>query len=489
MNALVHGIILAAGKSTRVNTGRSKLLERICGQEMILYPVSALASLNIPMTLVIGHWGQAIKDCVSKQYPHAQFVYQEEQRGTGHALMCSQSTWSADHILVLNGDMPLVGRDILEHLIEKHITTKADVSFVSAHNVDPSLPGYGRIMKFNNRINIVEAKDFQGNTHEHCCVNAGIYLFSRSFLMKQLPELQPNERTNEYYITDLIGMASSQEYHVETVSADFDRIRGINTLKELWAAEQIKRADLISYWMERGVRFYSAQTVHIDLNVAIGQGTYIGGGVHLINGTSIGMNCIIEAFSILSNASIGNNVTVFSHSVIYDSILEDHAQVGPFAHIRTQSTIQEHAIIGNFVEVKKSTIGEHTKAKHLAYLGDANIGNDVNIGAGSITCNHNGITKNTTTIEDKAYIGSNTILVAPVTVGANAFTAAGSVITQSVPADALAIARSRQTNKDGYAAKLRHQEPKKHEEPEPIKEELSFFGALKTHNDSLTENS
>jgi bifunctional UDP-N-acetylglucosamine pyrophosphorylase/glucosamine-1-phosphate N-acetyltransferase len=492
MKHSIQGVILAAGKSTRVNTGRSKLLEPLCGQEMILYPTKALDSLDIPITLVVGHHADAIKNCVERHHSGAEFVPQEEQRGTGHALLCTMRSWSADNILVLNGDMPLVPTDVLEQLIEKHTASKSDITFVSAHNVDPSLTGYGRIMKFNNRIAIVEAKDFEGNTHEHCCVNAGIYLFSRAFLNTYLPTLQPNGKTGEYYITDLIGIASANDCRVETVSADFDRIRGINTLKELWAAEQIKRSDLISFWMEQGVRFYSAQSVHIDINVSIGQGSYIGCGAHLINGTKIGLNTTIEAFCIVSNCTIGNNVTINSHSVLHDSTIEDSAHVGPFAHVRTESTIKHNATVGNFVEIKKSLLGAHTKAKHLSYIGDAQVGERVNIGAGTITCNHNGTTKNRTVINDNAYIGSNTIMIAPVTIGEHAFTAAGSVITQSVPAESLAIARSRQIIKDGYAQKIKEKNAQKSSNDTDqidTNEKLSFVGALKTYNNSVTENS
>lgn len=266
--------------------------------------------------------------------------------------------------------------------------------------------------------------------------------------------LKKNKTTKEFYITDLIDIASKKNLPIATTTAPFDQIRGINTFEELWAAEQIKRAELIKHWMNNGVRFSFAQNIHIDRAVSIGSGSFIGCGVQLLGNTKIGKNCTINAFSLLDNATLGSQVVIKSHSVIENARIDTQTQVGPFTHVRENTHIKSHAIIGNFVETKNSTIGHHSKAKHLTYLGDAIIGSQVNIGAGTITCNYDGVKKEKTTIEDKAFIGSNNSLVAPVTIHKNAYTAAGSVITDDVPINALAIARVRQTNKDGYAQKI-----------------------------------
>lgn len=452
----VQAVILAAGKSSRFKTGKTKLVEKICGQEMILYPTSLLVQLKLPVTLVVGFQKELIEKTVSKQFPDdVTFVHQTEQLGTGHAIACSQSTWTRDHILVINGDMPLVTKDIIHKLYEKHINKNAVISFVTAHNCDPSAAGYGRVIKATDSIEIIEAKEFKGDLAEHCFINAGIYLVKRTFLEENIAALEQSKVAQEWYITDLVKIASDKGLGVETVSSSFDAIRGINTFKELWAAEQIKKSEIVQHWMDRGVRFSIAHNVQIDLNVSIGAGTSIDSGVHLLSGTKIGKNCTVGAFSILKNSVLKDSVSVHSHCVIQNATLETFAAVGPFAHVHEKSVIQEKAVIGNFVEVKKSTVGKESKAKHLSYLGDTKIGKHVNVGAGTITCNYDGSDKFKTIIEDDVFIGSNNTLIAPLTVKKHAFLAAGSTITKDVPEYALAIARERQVNKEGYARNLR----------------------------------
>ncbi len=482
----LQAIILAAGKSKRLNANKTKLLEKICGQEMILYPTKLLQEMSIPTTVVIGFQKESIKKIITKCHKEPiHFVVQEEQRGSGHAILCARDSWQEEHILIMHGDLPLVTKEIIEKLYQKHLQTNAEISFVTACNIDPTSGAYNRVIKKDNSINIVAASKFTGDTTEHCCINAGIYIVTKKFLHNNINEIEPNEISKEFYVADLVNIANNKGSTISMLSAQFDRIRGINTFEELWAAEQVKRAELIKYWMERGVRFSVAQNVHIDLDVTIESGTSISCGVHLLNGTKIGKNCKIQEFSSLSNATIEDGAKILAHSIIKDSHIGQRAQVGPFAHIREHTHIREHAIIGNFVEIKNSTIGEQTKAKHLTYLGDANIGSHVNIGAGTITCNHDGTTKQKTVIKDNAYIGSNNSLVAPVTIEQNAFTAAGSTITHDVPADALAIARCRQTNKEGYAKKLRKTDEHGQEKKEQAADALSFIGAVKTSNDTI----
>lgn len=474
----VQAIVLAAGKSTRFNTGRTKLLEKICGQEMILYTMRLLEQLNIPISVVVGYQKDDVQQAITRRHFNGvNFIVQEEQCGTGHAIMCTKSAWEREHILIMNGDVPLVTSSIIENLYEKHLSSHADVSFVTAHNADPSIGGYGRVIKTEHSIKIVEARDFNGDANEHCCINAGIYLVRRRFLNSCIQNLSQNDKTHEFYITDLIQIASDQGLTVSTVSASFDRIRGINTLQELWAAEQIKRAELIKYWMEKGVHFSVAQNVHIDLDIAIGAGTYVGCGVHILSGSVIGKNCRIQEFASLENTHVGDNCNILPHCIIKDSYIGAHSNVGPFAHIREHCQIAENSNIGNFVEIKKSIIGKNTKIRHLAYIGDAIVGAHVNIGAGTITCNYNGLSKHQTIIEDNAFIGSNNTLIAPVTIEQGAYTAAGSVISENVPAQALAIARARQVNKEGYAQQLR--------EPKMLDSQAinnGFMGAIKTKN-------
>jgi bifunctional UDP-N-acetylglucosamine pyrophosphorylase/glucosamine-1-phosphate N-acetyltransferase len=482
----VQAIILAAGKSKRFNTGNSKLLEKLCGQELILYPARLLETINIPSTFVLNYQADEIKKVLQATSIKASFVLQPEPKGTGDALAHTQKTWHQNNILVMNGDMPLVTEEIIIQLIEKHLQTNATVSFVTAHHPNPSITDYGRVIAQDNTFRIIEAKDLQ-EQHESCCINAGIYLFKREFLLEHITTLTNHNAAQEFYITDLIKIASDKKLTIETISAPFDHIRGVNTLKEFWTAEQIKRSELISLWMERGVRFDVAQSVHLDMNIVIGAGTRIGAGVHILQGTTIGNNCTIEPFSIIKNSTLGNDCHVFSHSIISDSFIEQECKVGPFAHIKDKSYLKHNAVIGNFVEVCRTTIGTQSKAKHLSYLGDTEIGKKVNIGAGTITCNYDGKIKHTTIIEDEVFIGSNNTLVAPITIEKKSYTAAGSTITNDVPTESLALGRARQVNKEGYAKKFTKKEDKANPEKKNKHKDSGFFGAIKTHNDLLEQ--
>ncbi len=450
----LQAIILAAGKSSRFNTSLTKLSFTICGQEMIAYPLRLLSNLSIKSTLVVGYQKEVLLDIIKKYNYSCEYVEQSQQKGTGHAVLCSKESWAAENILILNADVPLLNEDHLISLIEKHSSSDATITFAAAYNADPSVTGYGRIIMEDGSLSIVEQRDFTGDPSSHCRLNAGIYLIKRSFLEAELPHL-PASSSGEFYITDLIKKASKAGERVEIVDLPFDYVRGVNTLKELWVAEHIKKSDIIAHWMNQGVRFAAPQSVHIDLNVTLDADSFIGYGVQLRNGTKIGCSVHIDAFSIIDNARIHDGAIIYSHSVVQNAEVHTASQIGPFAHIHKESVLYPQSVVGNFVEVSKSTIGLKTKAKHLAYIGNAEVGAHANIGAGTITCNYNGVSKHVTTIKDRAFVGVNTSLIAPVTIGEGAFIAAGSVITQDVPEDALAIARMEQINKEQYASKLK----------------------------------
>jgi bifunctional UDP-N-acetylglucosamine pyrophosphorylase/glucosamine-1-phosphate N-acetyltransferase len=484
MDNNLQGIILAAGKSTRFHTDKSKLAHTICGQEMILFPTKLLQTLEIPTTVVVGYQQEVIKNIISAEHgTEVNFVTQDKQNGTGHALACTKKLWNNDHILVLNGDVPFVTAETIISLYTEHTKNNAAISFVTSSDPDETANAYGRVVTTNDGISIIEAKDFIGNIHEYA-VNAGIYLINKNFLQDYIATLNDNNASKEFYITDLVKIASQNNLVVATTGTPFDTVRGINTLQELWLAEQIKQSELINYWMSNGVRFLSPQHVLLDLNVTIGQGSCIGDGVHLRGNTSIGKNCIIKEFSCLENAILEDNTTIHSHCVIKNSYLKSYAEVGPFAHLRSNVTIGQNCVIGNFVEIKNSTIDSETKAKHLSYIGDSTVGSNVNIGAGTITCNYDGLSKNKTVIKDYAFIGSNNSIVAPVTIGTNAFTAAGSTITTDVPDNALAIARAPQTNKYEYAKKLKPLPAQHIETKEHNLNHFSFIGARVIHPDT-----
>ncbi len=477
----MQAIVLAAGKSSRFQTGKSKLVETICGQEMILFSTNLFSILNIPTTVVLGYQKEQIQEIINKKHGGAvNFIQQQEQHGTGHAVACTQKKWDKEHILIMNGDMPLVTKDIIMDLYKKHIEQDAVISFVTSCYTG-SNHSYGRVVEDGKTIEIIEAKEFHGQQTEACTINAGIYLIKKEFLQDSINEIEKSKVTKEFYLTDLVKIASDQELTICTVNAPFDQIRGINNLQELWAAEQVKRAELIKHWMEKGVRFGIAHTVHLDLDIEVGQGSNIGCAVHINKGTRIGKNCIIEQNSIIENSILENEVTVYPNSIINDAYISSGASIGPFAYIRENTIVKEQAQVGNFVEVKNTILGSHSKAKHLSYLGNTTIGKNTNIGAGTITCNFNGVSKNKTIIEDNVFIGSNNTIVAPVIIKEDSFTAAGSTITENVPKQALAICRTRQINKENYGPKLkkRYQEENNHKE--------SFVAAEKVKETSNTE--
>ena len=414
----IQAIVLAAGKSNRFNVGRTKILEKICGREMILYPAKLLESMNILSTYVVGYQKEAVQATLSNNLDSdPKFVHQKEQLGTGHAVMCTQETWEKDHLLILNGDMPLINREIIQQLFEKHVNSQAVMSFVTAHFEEPN--AYGRVVYQDGKVKIIEAKDFVGNLNESCWINAGIYLIKKYFLKEYISKLNTNNKAQEFYITDLVGIASDNNYHVETLPVAYDSIRGINTLKELWEVEHIKRSELIEYWMSKGVRFSKAHTVHIDLDVTIGSGTVIGQAVQLLGKTIIGSNSIVEPFTVLQDATIGNNVTIYSHSVLKESSIANDSKIGPFAYVHSKSKVGEFATVGNFCELSCSIIGNRTQTQHMVYLGNSEIGADVYIGAGTSTNDFDGMLYQKTIIKDKVKLRGNNSIIAPVTVNAS----------------------------------------------------------------------
>lgn len=484
-NLKTRAVVLAAGKATRFKTKKSKLLFNICGRSMVLYPLKTLEELGIPMSIVIGYQADELKKEISTAgVTHLEFIHQTEQLGTGHAVSLSSSTWDKENILVLAGDTPLITKDLIIQLITEHQTKNATISFLTTHVMDPS--GYGRVIEQNGKYEIVEEKDCSEKQRSITCINAGVYMIKTTFLQEFINTIEKSLVSGEFYFVDLIKKASYNNYPVQAIPVPFDYVRGVNTLQELWEVEQIKRSEMIKHWMLQGVRFELAQSIHLDLDVQIGAGSFIGTGVHLLRGTRIGEECFVGAFSIVANSVVGNNSTIHSHSVVQDSTIGSEVHVGPFARIREHVSLGDHTEIGNFVEVKNSTIEAKSKAKHLSYLGDALVGKNVNIGAGTITCNYDGFKKSKTIIEDNSFVGSNNTLIAPITIGKESYTAAGSVLSKNVPEESLAIGRARQENKTGYAkkikAKLKEKDLKKND-LELQDSQFNFRGAIKSETD------
>jgi bifunctional UDP-N-acetylglucosamine pyrophosphorylase / glucosamine-1-phosphate N-acetyltransferase len=451
----IHAIILAAGMSSRFGTEFNKLLVQLCGVPLVVRTIRSLEELQIPITVVVGYQREALIETITThaEYPLS-FAIQEIPRGTGHAVLCSRHHWDSNHILVLNGDMPLLSRDIINSLIAQHFTRQATVSFVTAIP-DSTTHAYGRVLHTDAGVAIVEAKDFTGDTTIFYPINAGVYIFERAFLESAIDLLTTNNASKELYLTDLIAVASGQGKIVCTLEVPFDNIRGVNTIAEFAVAQSVERKKIVGYWMAHGVIFTMPDTVDIHTDVTIGRGTIIHAGVQLHGSTNIGSHCTIHPYAIIEDSALADSVVVKSHSVIDRAQIGAHVHVGPFAHIHTHTQLGEAVVIGNFVEVKQSVLDTKTKAKHLAYLGDATLGKQVNIGAGTIVCNYDGVQKHRTEINDNVFVGSNSTLVAPLTIGTGAYTAAGSTITEDVPADALAFGRARQVNKLLYAKSMR----------------------------------
>jgi bifunctional UDP-N-acetylglucosamine pyrophosphorylase / glucosamine-1-phosphate N-acetyltransferase len=448
-------VVLAAGKGTRMKSSRAKVLHSLAGRPLIEHVLRTVDALKAVRTvLVIGHGADDVRNALAGR-AGLDFVVQSPQLGTGHALLQAEQALAGNTgtVLLLYADVPLLEAATLTRLLETHHAAHAAATVLTTVVEEPY--GYGRIVRDNagDIERIVEERDASGEERAITEINSGIYAFSLEPLFASLHELATDNAQGEYYLTDLIGMYRQRGLRVETLCLDRpDELRGVNTRGDLAEISAILRGRKNRALMLAGVTLESPATTFVDEEVTVGTDTVIGPGAALQGRTTIGAGCRIEANVRLTNATVGDAVTILDHSVIVDSSIASGASVGPFAHIRPGSEVEADARVGNFVELKKTRLGRHSKANHLAYLGDATIGDGVNIGAGTITCNYDGVNKNPTVIEDGVFIGSDTQLIAPVKIGKGAYVAAGSSITEDVPPGALGIARGRQENKADWVA-------------------------------------
>src|SRR5882757_5286212 len=460
-------VILAAGKGTRLKSSLAKVLHRAGGRTLVEHIVRACDSLKARETVVVvGHQAEQVAAVVEPL--GAVTVLQHPQNGTGHAMqVAKRSLGRAKLALVLPGDAPLVRTETLKALVAAHRNGNAAATILSAVLADPS--GYGRVVRKSETAvaAIVEESQLSDEQREINEINSAIYCFTLEKLWPALAQVKPNNRHRELYLTDAIAMLSTKgESVIVQIAPDSREVLGCNTRADLAEVDRVFREWKRNALMEAGVTIQLPETVLIDPEVIAGEDTIIEPGVQLLRKTKIGARCTIRTGSVLTDAVLGDDVTVEPHCVVAESRLDDGVMIGPFARLRPNNHLKAGARIGNFVELKKSTLGEGTKAMHLSYLGDAKIGAKSNIGAGTITCNYDGFHKYPTSIGNKVFIGSDTALVAPVRVGDGAYVAAGSTITENVPSDGLGIARGRQVNKPGWAAKKRRelaaaQQPKK----------------------------
>lgn len=449
-----YAVILAAGQGTRMKSRLYKVLHKVCGKPMIQHIVDEVAKLDLAKTVaVIGCGAEAVKEKLGDK---VEFVLQEKQLGTAHAVQQAAAILEKleGTTVVLCGDTPLVTHETIERLLDHHEKSHASATILTTTIDDPS--GYGRVIRHSSGhvTGIVEDKDATSEEKQIKEINTGIYCFNNRKLFETLKKVKNNNAQGEYYLPDVIGILVAASEKVAAFRTDhFEEIIGVNDRVALAAAEKFMRKRINTYHMMHGVTLIDPETTYISADSKIDSDTIIYPGTVISGATSIGEGCIVGPNTQIKDCQIGLETTV-NQSVLEDSQVGNHVHIGPFAHIRPLSKVGNEAKIGNFVEVKKSVIGDGSKASHLTYLGDAEIGRDVNIGCGSITVNYDGKNKFVTRIEDGAFIGCNANLVAPVTVGKGAFVAAGSTITDSVNDNALAIARTRQTNKENYALKL-----------------------------------
>jgi bifunctional UDP-N-acetylglucosamine pyrophosphorylase/glucosamine-1-phosphate N-acetyltransferase len=438
-------LVMAAGLGTRMKSNRAKVLHELAGRPLIAHVVRTAQSLE-PRTIlvVVGHQAEEVEQAVLAEVGElASFAMQAKQRGTGAAVESARNQFenSDSLLLVLSGDVPLIKAETLQKLVEQHRATGAACTILSVRLENPT--GYGRIIRDEQGAfqRIVEQKDATEDERKVREINSGIYCFESSDLFAALRRVEPKNQQGEYYLTDVAEIILNSGGKVEVfVNNDSREVSGINTRAELAEFENLLRRNAIRRLMlEGGVTFIDPSHAYISPDAQIGRDTIIHPDV-TIEGTSvIGERCVIRSGARITNSRLGDDVVVKDHSVIVDSEIASNCSVGPFAHLRMNAALEERATVGNFVEVKKSRLKRGTKAMHLSYLGDATIGERTNIGAGTVTCNYDGIRKNETVIEDDVKIGSDTMLVAPVRVGARSVTGAGSVVTKDVPPDSLVV--------------------------------------------------
>ncbi len=451
--------IMAAGKGTRLKSRHPKVLHETGGKPILAHVIATAAKVVPPTDIfvIVGHEAERVREVVGGS--GVNFVLQAEQRGTGHALMVAREALAPyDQVLVLYGDAPLITADTVHKLCAFHKTQHAAMTLLTAELANPF--GYGRVLRKNAKSPeveaIVEEKAANAAQKKIREINSGLYAFSVPTLYQHIDELSTDNPHREYYLTDMAAILNRARKKVVAIkTTDATEVLGSNTRAEIVDLDARLRLAKCHQLMAEGVTVFQPQTCVIDSDVVVGADTVIEPFVQLLGKTKIGADCRIRSYSIIKDSEIADNVLVNPLTVTEGARIGRGAIVGPYSRLRPGSDIGEGAHVGNFVETKKIKLGKGSKANHLTYLGDAEIGDGVNVGAGTITCNYDGVNKHKTTIEDGVFVGSNSTLVAPVKIGSGAYVAAASCITDDVPADSLALGRARQTVKEGWASAKR----------------------------------
>ena len=449
--------ILAAGKGTRLKSKRAKVLHSIAGRPLLRHVLDSVLQVASPeqVFVVTGHQAEQVEQSVAVDGVH--FVRQTQQLGTGHAVQCLRGAVAGfSDLLVLSGDVPLIRPETIERLRDFHQAQRAAMTILTARPENPF--GYGRILRVSldgaEVAAIVEQKALTPEQQSLGEINSGIYAFRTQPLFQNIDALQAGNAHGEYYLTDMAAiLQAAGERVVALEAANAIEVLGANTIAEMMQLDSALRLATADRLMAEGVTILHAASCQIDSTVSVGPDTIIEPFVQLLGNTKIGEDCRIRSYSVIQNSTLGDNVLVRNSCVLDEAVVEDGALIGPFAHLRPESHVGREAHVGNFVETKQARIGARSKANHLTYLGNTEIGSGCNIGAGVITCNYDGKDKHPTTIGDDVFVGSNSTLVAPVTLEDNSYIAAASCITEPVPAGALALGRARQTVKPGWVAK------------------------------------
>ncbi|MFD1021143.1 bifunctional UDP-N-acetylglucosamine diphosphorylase/glucosamine-1-phosphate N-acetyltransferase GlmU [Thalassobacillus hwangdonensis] len=449
-------VVLAAGQGTRMKSKLYKVLHPVCGKPMVQHVVDQLNKLDLEeLITVVGFGAEKVQDQLGED---SHYVVQEEQLGTGHAVLQAKDILAHKEgtTVVVCGDTPLLTGETLQQLLDHHDRKGAKATILTAHAEDPS--GYGRVVRSSDGQveRIVEHKDADEQERAIKEINTGTYCFDNASLFAALENVSNDNVQGEYYLPDVIEILKAGNETIDAYQTDtFSETLGVNDRVALAQAETLMKKRTNEQHMRNGVSLIDPENTYISPDAKIGQDVVIKPGCVIEGQTVIENDAIIGPHTTLTNCEVGE-AAVIRQSVASDSKIGKRVQIGPFAHIRPNSDLGDEVKIGNFVEVKKATFGDGSKASHLSYIGDAEVGTGVNIGCGTITVNYDGQNKHLTTIEDDAFIGCNSNLIAPVKVGKGAYVAAGSTINEDVPAEALSIARSRQTNKEGYASKIKN---------------------------------
>jgi len=451
--------IMAAGKGTRLKSKHPKVLHEIGGKPILAHVIATAVKIVPPADVfaIIGHEADRVRAALASS--GVNFVLQAEQRGTGHALMVAREALAPyDQVIVLSGDAPLITPETIQSVSDFHAAHKATMTLLTAELANPF--GYGRVLRKSAKSPevraIVEEKATTAQQKKIREVNSGFYAFSVPALYEHIGSLSTDNTHHEYYLTDMAAVFNRARKKVVAIkTSDPGEVLGSNTRAEMMDLDALLRLAKCRQLLSEGVTIFYPQTCVIDSDVEIGADTVIEPFVQLLGNTTVGSDCRIRSYSVIKNSEIGDHVTILPGCVMDDSRVGSGAVIGPYSRLRPGTDVGEGAHLGNFVETKKTRLGKGSKANHLSYLGDSEIGEGVNVGAGTITCNYDGVHKHKTVIEDGAFIGSDSTLVAPIKIGRGSYIAAASCITEDVPADSLALGRARQTVKEGWAAAKR----------------------------------